>query len=134
MDSLVKTLVDNSHKTLKKFKEKIVDNDDILDIVNEIVEDHRTIEDLKKDYLNEIKKLEEALFDHMGENDLKTLKTGFPDKWKFLTKKLAYPYEFFNCIEDYKIPVDNLIKEDFFSKLKNKCPDNEEIERTKEII
>ena len=29
----------------------------------------------------------------MGEHDLKTLKTEFPDKWKYLTKKLAYPYE-----------------------------------------
>ena len=54
----------------------------------------------------------------MGANDLKKLKTGFPDKWKFLTEKLAYPYEFFNCIEDYQKPVDNLKKEDFFSKLK----------------
>ena len=26
------------------------------------------------------------------------------------------------------------MKEDFFSNLKNKCPDDEEIERTKEII
>ena len=56
----------------------------------------------------------------MGENDLKILKTGFPDKWKYLTKKLAYPYEFFNCIEDYQKPVDNLKKEYFFSKLKKK--------------
>ena len=70
----------------------------------------------------------------MGENDLKILKTGFPDKWKGLTKKLAYPYEFFNCIEDYQKPVNNLKKEDFFSKLKDKCPDDEEIERTKEFI
>ena len=70
----------------------------------------------------------------MGENDLKILKTGFPDKWKHLTKKLAYPYEYFNSVEDYQKPVDNLKKEHFFSKLKNKCPDDEEIERTKEII
>ena len=70
----------------------------------------------------------------MGENDLKILKTGFPDMWKYLTKKLAYPYEYFNSIDDYQKPVDNLKKEDFFSKLKNKCPDDEEIERTKEII
>ena len=70
----------------------------------------------------------------MGENDLKILKTGFPDKWKYLTKKLAYPYEFFNCTEDYRKPVNNLKNEEFFSKLKNKCPDDEEIERTKEII
>ena len=70
----------------------------------------------------------------MGENDLKILKTGFPDKWNYLTKKLVYPYELFNSIEDYQKPVNNLKKEDFFSKLKNGYADDEEIERTKEII
>ena len=54
----------------------------------------------------------------MGENNLKCLKTEFPDKWKYLTIKLAYPYEFFNSIDDYQQSVDNLKKEDFFSKLK----------------
>ena len=134
LDSLVKTLVDNGHKKLKNLKKEIVDNDEILDIVNKIVEDDRTIEDLKQDYPDEIKNLEEALLDYIGENDLKILKTGFPDKWKYLTKKLAYPYEYFNSIDDYQKPVDKLEKKDFFSKLKNKCPDDEEIERTKEII
>ena len=57
-----------------------------------------------------------------------------PDKWKYLTKKLAYPYEFFYCIEDYQKFVVNLTKVDFFSKLKHKCPDDEEVERTKEIF
>ena len=70
----------------------------------------------------------------MGENDLKLLKTGFPDKWKYLTEKLAYPYEYFNSIDDYQKPVDNLKKEDIFSKLKNGYPDDEEIGRTMEII
>ena len=134
LDSLVKTLVDNSHKTLKNLKEEIVDNDEILDIVNKIVEEDKTIKDLKKDYPNENKNLEEASLDYMGENDLKILKTGLSDKWKYLTKKLAYPYEFFNCIEDYQKPIDNLKKEDFFSKLKNKCPGDEEIQRTMDII
>ena len=134
LDSLVKTLVDNSHKTLKNLKKEIVDNDEILNIVNKIVEDDRTNNDMKKDYPEEIKNLEEALLDYMGENDLIILKTGFPKKWKYLTKKLAYPYEYFNSIDDYQKPVDNLKKEDFFSKLKNKCTDDEEIERTKEII
>ena len=113
LDSLVKTLVDNSNKTLKNLKEEIVDNEEILNINSNITKENRTIKDLKKDYPNEIKNLEEALLDYMGENDLKILKTGFPDKWKYLTKKLAYPYEFFNCIEDYQKPVDNLKKEDF---------------------
>ena len=133
LDSLVKTLVDNSHKTLKNFKEEIVDSDEKLNNVKEIIED-RTIEDLKKDYPNEIEKLEEALLNYIGENDLKLLKMEFPDEWKYLTKKLAYPYEYFNSIDDYQKPVDNLKKEDFFSKLKNDYPDDKEIERTKEII
>ena len=30
----------------------------------------------------------------MGGNDLEKLKTKFPDnRWKYLTKKLAYPHE-----------------------------------------
>ena len=70
----------------------------------------------------------------MDENDLKILRTGFPDKWRFLTKKLAYPYEFFKSIEDYRKPVNNLKKKGFFSKLRNKCPKDEKIERTMDII
>ena len=134
LDSLVKTLVDNSNKTLENLKEEIVDNDEIININNEILEDDKTIKDLKKDYQEEIKKLEEALFDYMGENDLKSLKTGFPNKWKFLSKKLAYPYENFNSIDDYQKPVNNLKKEHFFSKLKSGYPDDKEIERTMDII
>ena len=134
LDSLVQTLIDNSNRTLKDLKEEIVDCDEILNIVNEIVEEDKTIKDLEKDYPDKIKKVEEALLDYMGENDLKVLKTGFLDKWKYLTKKLAYPCECFNSIDDYQKPVDNLKKEHFFSELKNKCPVDEEIERTKEII
>ena len=134
LDSLVKTLVGNSNKTLGFLKEEIVDNDEILDIFNKIVEDDRTIKELKKDYPDKIDELEEALLNYIGENDLKILKRGFPDKWKYLTKKLAYPYEYFNSIEEYQKPVENLKKEHVFSKLKNKCPDDEEIERTMDII
>ena len=134
LDSLVKTIVDNSNKKLKDLKKEIFDDDEFLDILNKMVEEERTIDDLKKDYPEEIKNLEEALLDYMGENDLKILKTGFPDKWKYLTKKLDYPYEYFNSIDDYQKPVDNLKKENFFSKLKNKCPDHEEIKRTMDII
>ena len=134
LDALVKTLVDNSNKTLGDIKEEIVDNDYILKIVTDIGEYNRTIKDLKKDYPEKIKNLEEALLDYMGENDRKILKTGFPDKWRYLTKKLAYPYEYFNSIEDYHKPVNNLKKEHFFSKLKNGYPDDKEIDRTMDII
>ena len=64
----------------------------------------------------------------------KILKKEFPDKYQYPNEKLAYPYEYINSIEDYKKPVNNLKKEDFFSKLKNDYPDDDEIERTKEII
>ena len=96
LDSLVKTLVDNNHKEMKIFEEEIVDNDEILNIVKKIkvliTEDKYKkdfIKDLKKDYPDKINDLEEALLDYMAENDLKLLKTGFPDKWKYLTKDLA---------------------------------------------
>ena len=69
----------------------------------------------------------------MGENDLKILQDEFGDKWKFLTKKLVHPYEFFDSINDYQKPVTDLRKEDFFSKLKKKCPKDEEIARTMKI-
>ena len=85
LDSLFKTLNDNSDKTLKNLKRENIDSDEILDIVNKkeenySEEDDKTIKNLKKYYPNEIKILEEALLDYMGENDLKILKTGFPDK------------------------------------------------------
>ena len=134
LDNLVITLVDNSNKKLRNLKKETVAIDEILDIVNKIVEHDRTIKDLKKDYPDEFNKLEETLINYMGENDLKFLKTEFPNKWKYLTKKLAYPYEYFNCIDDCQKPVDNLEKKHFFSKLKNKCPDDEEIQRTMDII
>ena len=118
LDSLVKTLVDNSHKTLKSLKKEIMDNDERWDIVKKIEETDWTIEDLKKDYPDKNNELEEALLIYMGENDLKNLKTGFPDKWKFLTKKLAYLYEYFINMDDYQKPVNTLKKEDFSSNIK----------------
>ena len=76
----------------------------------------------------------DKLVKNLDENDFKILKKEFPDKWQYLNKKLAYPYEYFNSINDYKKPVNDLKKEDFFSKLKNDYPDDDEIERTKGII
>ena len=48
LDQLVKKSVKNNHKTLKKLKEEMVDEDGILNIVTEIEEKSRNIEDLKK--------------------------------------------------------------------------------------
>ena len=66
----------------------------------------------------------------MNQDDFKILKNEFSDKWQYPIKKLAYPYEYFNSIDDYQKPVDNLKKD--FCKLKSKCPDDEDIQRTKE--
>ena len=100
LDKLVKTLVDNSHKTLKEFEAEIVDNDEVLGIVNEtkitIEEDKYksdSIKELKKILPDKNEKLEETLPNYTGENDLKTLKSEFPDKRKNSTKILAYPFE-----------------------------------------
>ena len=121
---------------MKDFEKEIVNNDEILNFVNEIKMSIRedmykndAIKDLKLDFPEKIMKLEETLLNYIAENDLKIFKTEFIDnKWKYLTEKLAYPYEYFNSIDVYQKPVDNLKREDFFSKWKNNCPDDEEIE------
>ena len=125
---------------MKDFGEEIVDNDEILNIVNEIKilmkEDkyrNDSIKDFTKDYLDKIEKLEEALLNYMGGNDLKILKTEFPDRWKYLNEKLAYPYEYFNSLDEYNKPVHYLKRENFFSKFKNDFPSDKEIEGTKQI-
>ena len=139
--SLVKTLVDDSHKTLEAFDELIVDNEETLKIVNGIkiliTEDkykNDSIKDLKKAYPDESEHLEETLLIYIGENDLKIIKTEFRDEWKYLTKKLAYPYEDFNSIDDFQKPVNDLKRQDFFSRIENDYTSDEEIETTKEII
>ena len=120
-------------------KKEVFGDDKILNIISDLenmidkTKRNQLISTLKKRYPDKINELEEAFLDYIGENDLKILKTEFPDKWRYLTKKLAYPYEYFNTIEDYNKPVDNLENKDFFSKLKNKCPDDNKIDRTREI-
>ena len=47
---------------------------------------------------------------------------------------MAYPYEYFKSLDDYDLPITNLVKEDYFSKLKIGYPKNNEIQRTNEII
>ena len=42
--------------------------------------------------------------DKTDDIDFKTLKTEFPDKRQNLKKNLAYPYELFSSIDDYKKP------------------------------
>ena len=52
----------------------------------------------------------DGLVENLDEDDFKILEKEFPDKWQYLNKKLGYPYEHFNTIDDYKKLVDNLIK------------------------
>ena len=89
---------------------------------------------MKKDFSDEIEKSQETLNNYVSGKDLRILKTDFSDKWDHLSKKLAYPYKYFSSTRDYQNPVKNLKKADFFSKLKNACASDEEIEQTKEII
>ena len=120
---------------MKKLKEEIVDKVEILNNVNETEKNDRTMKYLKKYYPEEIKKREEVLLNYMGENDIQIFETEVREnKWKYLPKNLAYPYEYFNSIDGYQKPVDNLKKEDFFSKLKNFYPSYKEKERTEKII
>ena len=93
---------------MKNLKDDIVDKKEILNIVNETGEEDETIKDFKKDFPEAIMKLEEVLLNYIAENDPKILKTEFFDnKWKFLTKKLAYQYGYFNNLNDYQKPVDS---------------------------
>ena len=63
LDSLVKTLVDNSYKTLKGLEEAIVDNDEKLNFVNEIKiiikEDKCT-----NDSINDLKRLSRSNYEN----------------------------------------------------------------------
>ena len=89
-------------------KKEINDNEEIFNIVNELGEEDKTVEKVKKDYPNKIIEIEEPLLICMSEKDLKILKTEFPDeKRKYLIEKLSSPYEKFYCIDDYQKPVDN---------------------------
>ena len=67
-------------------------------------------------------------------DELSLLKREFPSNWGLLNKKLAYPYEYFKSLDDYDLPVTNLVKEDYFGKLKHGYPSDSEIQRTNEII
>ena len=61
----------------------------------------------------------DGLVKNLNEDDFEILKVEFRDKWQHLVKKLAYPYDYFNSIDDYQKPDDNLEKENFFTKNKN---------------
>ena len=97
LDKLVQTLVDNSHKTLENLKKEVIGDYKKLNIIIELenvidkTKRNQSISTLKKKYPDKINELEETLLNYIGEHDLKILKTEFPDKWKYLTKKISIP-------------------------------------------
>ena len=71
---------------MKDLEEEIVDNDEILNFVDEIrllIKEKRynndSIKDLKQDYPEKLKNLEEASLNYIGENDPNISKTESPD-------------------------------------------------------
>ena len=125
-------------------EEKVVDNDEILKIVIEIrklgKEDryyNDSIKVLEKDYPDKNENLEETLLKYLVDIILKFWKQNFliilSRFLKYLTKKLSYPYEYFNSLDVYQKPVDNVKRQDFFTKLKIDYTSDEERKRAKEI-
>ena len=79
----------------------------------------------------------EKLTESLKDDDYIHLKRHFPNHWMLLKNKLAYQNEFYKTLEDYEKPIEEIInygKEAYFSKTKNKIPDQEEIDRTNGII
>ena len=68
----------------------------------------------------------DELVKNLDNDDFNISKKDFPDKGQYLNKNLAFSYEFFNSVNDYRKHVDNFKKEDFLSKFKKKCPDDDE--------
>ena len=100
-------------------RKAIAGDDNILNIVNEIeafTSEDKTFDDILKVFPDQIENLEEALNNYRSENDPKILPTEFPDKESYSGKNSAYPYEYFNSINEYQKPGNNLKKEDLFCK------------------
>ena len=91
---------------MKDFEKKIVDNDEVLNIVIEIKilikEDmykNDSIKDLKEDYPNRIEKFQVASLYYIGGSDFKILKTEFSDNmWKYLAKKISISIRIFQQV------------------------------------
>ena len=52
----------------------------------------------------------DKLAETLQEEDFNILKVEFGDNWQLINKKLAYPYENFKSLEDYKKDISNLSK------------------------
>ena len=60
--------------------------------------------------------------------DINYSKEEIHEKWNFLSEKFAYPHEYLNRFDAYQKPV-YCYKKDFFSKLKNGCPKDQNMEK-----
>ena len=106
---------------------------DIETLISEDRYNNDSIEDFKKkEFPNQIEKLEDSLKNNTSENDPIILKTEFPDKWNCLRKNLAY-LKNFSVVSMVK-PINNIKKENFFSKFENASPSEQNIERTKGLF
>ena len=56
LDSLVRTLVDNQHKTLESWKKIVGDDIIIVSGLESLVKNEKTLEDLKKGFPDQIEK------------------------------------------------------------------------------
>ena len=68
------------------------------------------------------------------DEDYVILKEQFQENYHLFTKKLAYPYDYFETIEDYEKDINFSTEKDYYSKLNNKMPSSIEIQKTNEII
>ena len=119
----------------EEVNKEVVDYKKIWNTVIEIWEEDSTIKDFKKDYSDKIEK-KEASRNYKGENVLHFLKIEFPvNNWKYLTKKISYPYEYFKCLDDYKKQVKNSKKNKIFSLIwKTNLLVMKKLERTRGVI
>ena len=58
------------------------------------------------------------------------LKEQFRENYHLFTKKIAYPYDYFETLEGYEKNINLLTEKDYYSKLNKEMPSSEEIQRT----
>ena len=69
----------------------------------------------------------------LKDEDYVFLKEQVQENYHLFTKKLPYPYDYFEILEDYEKDINLLTEKDYYSKL-NKMPSSIEIQKTNEII
>ena len=116
LDKVTNSFIEIKHKSLKTFKEQFPENFNILTETEEIEflmsnekYENESIEKSRKEFPEKKGKLKHIINEDSSENTpLKIMRNEFIGKWRILCKKLAYPWEYFKKIEDYKVPVNKL--------------------------